>query len=99
MTPPKLTQRTRLVHPGAGARALYLGSREHKRVSCTAEALVVTNASLQTMRYPVARIARVVSSADVVDWSGPALALCMRAVSGWATQIDVPGALMARSCR
>jgi hypothetical protein len=70
---------TRAIKPGTGARALYLGSREHKRVSCTAEALVVTNAQAQVMRYPVARVARVVSSTDVVDWSGPALALCMRA--------------------
>ncbi len=73
---------SRPIQPGPGARALYLGSREHKRVSCTAEALVVTNARAQVMRYPVARVARVVSSADVVDWSGPALALCMRAGIG-----------------
>lgn len=90
MTPPKLTQRTRPIQPGAGARALYLGSREHKRVSCTAEALVVTNASAQTLRYPVARIARVVSSAEVVDWTGPALALCMRAGIG-ITWLDAKG--------
>jgi len=69
----------RSIKPGVGARALYLGSREHKRVSSTTEALVVTNARAQVMRYPVVRVARVVSSADVVDWSGPALALCMRA--------------------
>lgn len=76
MSPPP---RTRAIAPGVGARALYLGSRERKRVSCTAEALVVTNARAQTLRYPVARVARVVSAADVVDWSGAALALCMRA--------------------
>lgn len=81
---------TRPVKPGPGARALYLGSREHKRVSCTAEALVVTNARAQVMRYPVARVARVVSSADVVDWSGPALALCMRAGIG-ITWLDAKG--------
>ncbi len=67
------------IRPGPGARALYLGSREHKRVSCTAEALVITSAHAQISRYPVARVARVVSSASGVDWSGPALALCMRA--------------------
>jgi hypothetical protein len=78
------------IKPGPGARALYLGSREHKRVSCTAEALVVTNARAQVMRYPVARVARVVSSADVVDWSGPALALCMRAGIG-ITWLDTRG--------
>jgi hypothetical protein len=81
---------SRPIQPGPGARALYLGSREHKRVSCTAEALVVTNARAQVMRYPVARVARVVSSADVVDWSGPALALCMRAGIG-ITWLDARG--------
>jgi len=65
--------------PGPGARALYLGGREHKRVSCTNAALVVSNEHAQVMRFPLARVARVVSSADVVDWSGTALALCMRA--------------------
>lgn len=86
----KTAQSSRAVKPGPGARALYLGSREHKRVSCTAEALVVTNARAQVMRYPVARVARVVSSADVVDWSGPALALCMRAGIG-ITWLDAKG--------
>lgn len=81
---------TRAIRPGIGARALYLGSREPKRVHCTAEALVVTNARAQTMRYPVARVARVVSSVDVVDWSGPALALCMRAGIG-ITWLDAKG--------
>jgi hypothetical protein len=85
---PSLSKRS--IKPGMGARALYLGSREHKRVSCTAEALVVTNARAQVMRYPVARLARVVSSADVVDWSGPALALCMRAGIG-ITWLDAKG--------
>ncbi len=88
MLNPSLSKRS--IKPGMGARALYLGSREHKRVSCTAEALVVTNARAQVMRYPVARLARVVSSADVVDWSGPALALCMRAGIG-ITWLDAKG--------
>lgn len=60
-----------------GARALYLGAAEKKRVACTDEALVVTNERKQTWRYPVARVARVVCS-TVVDWSGAALALCLR---------------------
>jgi hypothetical protein len=81
---------TRTIAPGPGARALYLGSREHKRVSCTEEALIVTNARAQVTRFPVARVARVVSSADVVDWSGPALALCMRAGIG-ITWLDSGG--------
>lgn len=87
---PKNALSKRAIKPGPGARALYLGSREHKRVSCTAEALVVTNARAQVTRYPVARVARVVSSADVVDWSGPALALCMRAGIG-ITWLDARG--------
>ena len=60
----------------AGARALYLGGAVPKRVGCTEQALVVTNARAQTWRYPVARVARVVSS-PAVDWSGAALSLCM----------------------
>jgi len=60
----------------AQARALYLGAGEKKRITCTDAALVVTNARPQTWRYPVTRVARVVSS-TVVDWSGPALALCL----------------------
>lgn len=86
----KSQAQTRCSQPGPGARALYLGSREHKRVSCTDEALVVTNARAQVMRYPIARVARVVSSAVAVDWSGPALALCMRAGIG-ITWLDSRG--------
>lgn len=69
-----LTQ-ARTITPGA--RALYLGTREKKRVSCTDEALVVQNESQQTRRYPLARVSRVVSS-TVTDWSGSALALCLK---------------------
>jgi hypothetical protein len=60
-----------------GARALYLGTRDKKYVGCTAEALVVRNDRAQTLRYPLVRVARVVSS-TVVDWSGAALALCLQ---------------------
>lgn len=69
--------------PAPGARALYLGAGEKKRVTCTDEALVVTNDRKQTYRYPVARVARVVSN-TVVDWSGSALALCLRCGIGIA---------------
>jgi hypothetical protein len=67
--------------PGPGARALYLGTRDTKQVSCTAEALVVRNERAQTLRYPLVRIARVVSS-TVVNWSGAALALCLQSGIG-----------------
>ena len=80
----------RSAQPGPGARALYLGGREHKRVTCTDAALVVTNERAQVLRFPLARVARVVSSADVVDWSGTALALCMRAGIG-ITWLDARG--------
>ncbi len=74
---------------GPGSRALYLGHGGRKRVSCTDTALVVTNANAQTHRYPVARLSRVVSS-PLVDWSGAALALCMRSGIG-ITWIDSHG--------
>lgn len=70
-----------LTHPTPcakpGARALYLGARDKKHVSCTAEALVVRNEQRQIRRYPLARVSRVVSS-TVTDWSGAALALCLK---------------------
>lgn len=60
-----------------GARALYLGARDKKSVTCTDAALVVRNEKRQTLRYPLQRISRVVSS-TVADWSGQALALCLQ---------------------
>ncbi|MEO6319738.1 MAG: CRISPR-associated endonuclease Cas1 [Polaromonas sp.] len=64
-----------------GARALYLGARDKKQVSCTDEALVVRNETQQIRRYPLARVSRVVSS-TVTDWSGGALALCLKSGIG-----------------
>jgi hypothetical protein len=75
--------------PAPGARALYLGARDKKHVGCTAEALVVRNERAQTLRYPLSRLARIVSS-TVVDWSGEALALCMRHHIG-ITWVDPQG--------
>lgn len=63
--------------PAPGARALYLAGAGKKRVTCTDEALVVTNDRKQTYRYPLVRVARVVSSTGA-DWSGDAMALCLR---------------------
>ena len=65
----------------AGARALYLGARDKKNVTCTDEALVVRNERQQTLRYPLERVSRVVSS-SVTDWSGSALALCLKSGIG-----------------
>ncbi|GAB4403129.1 MAG: hypothetical protein OHK0048_21700 [Rhodoferax sp.] len=62
-----------------GARALYLAGAAPKRVAATDAALVVTTDKAQVLRYPVGRVARVVSRVDTVDWSGAALALCLRA--------------------
>lgn len=62
--------------PAPGARALYLGSKEPKHIAATSEALVVTNTQRQVQRFPVIRIARIVSN-RLVNWSGEALMLCM----------------------
>lgn len=75
--------------PAPGARALYLGARDRKQVQCTDEALVVRNERAQTLRYPVARVARVVCS-TTVDWSGAALALCLKCGIG-ITWLDGKG--------
>lgn len=64
--------------PQPGARALYLGGTGTKHISHTQEALVVTHANGQTQRYPLARVARIVSS-QAADWDGSALALCLKA--------------------
>lgn len=71
MRPPATPQQT------PPPRALYLAGSEHKHVDCTDAALVVQNARGQILRYPVSRVARVVSSPRV-DWAGRALLLCQR---------------------
>lgn len=64
--------------PEPGARALYLGATGDKRVTSTGDALVIAHkGQRQTLRYPLLRLARVVS-ASAVDWSGDALAACLR---------------------
>ena len=60
----------------SGARALYLDPATAKSASATADALVISSVLAATQRYPVARLARVVSSITV-NWSGCALALCL----------------------
>lgn len=58
-------------------RTLYLGSVERKRVDSTGDALVVRNNRAQTMRFPFARVSRIISSTNV-DWTGAALAHCLQ---------------------
>jgi len=90
-----LTPRNRHpMRPAPDARALYLGAHGHKRVTCTEQALVVSNERAQVQRFPLARVARVISNTDTVDWSGPALALCMRAGIG-ITWLDNAGHVLA----
>ena len=57
-------------------RALYLGSAGAKTASACDHALVISSALSAKRRYPVARLARVVSS-TTVGWTGGALALCL----------------------
>lgn len=92
MLKPRNARAAPCASPGPGARALYLGARDKKHISCTDEALVVRNDRAQTLRYPLARIARVVSS-TAVDWSGEALALCMRHSIG-ISWVDARGAAL-----
>ena len=59
------------------ARTLYLGGATVKQVACSDAALVITEPNSSVRRYPVARLSRIVCSAQV-NWQGAALALCMR---------------------
>lgn len=56
-------------------RTLYLAGTERKRIDASDPALSVQNARGQTLRYPITRIARIVSGAGA-DWTGRALQLC-----------------------
>ena len=78
-----------------GARALYLGARDRKHVSCTDEALVVRNELRQALRYPLARVSRVVSS-TVTDWSGDALAMVSHAASRRYQALNAKGLRRAK---
>lgn len=62
------------------ARTLYLADREHKQITASGgQALVVCNSCGQSWRYPLQRVARIVSSMRV-DWSGSALLLCQQSI-------------------
>lgn len=75
------------------ARALYLGHDGKKQVACFAETLIVKHLLQQkSLRYPISRIARIVSSV-AVDWNGAALALCLRHGVGIAW-LDVRGGVI-----
>lgn len=66
---------------GADARTLYLGLATCQRVDGGGDALVVSaqreGEPLRRLRFPLQRVARVVSSTSV-DWSGAALQLCLQ---------------------
>jgi hypothetical protein len=61
-----------------GMRTLYIGAGQMKQVNATEAALVITTRDHKTLRYPVQRLARIVSS-TTAHWSGPALGLCLQA--------------------
>lgn len=61
----------------ADARTLYLMSPYPLRVTSTGEALVVRDHEAQVVRFPVARVLRVVCN-DAAQWSGAALVLCQQ---------------------
>jgi len=66
---------------GGDARTLYVSRASCQRVDAAGDALVVSaqrpDEPLRRLRFPLARVARVVSS-PAVDWSGAALPLCLR---------------------
>ncbi len=66
---------------GADARTLYLSTSTCQRVDASGDALVVTaqrnGEPMRRLRFPLQRVARVVSSA-ALDWSGAALTLCLQ---------------------
>lgn len=64
--------------PHSVARALYLGSHQHKQISCQDDTLLVSNGDACTMRFSIRGVSRVLCSSHSVDWSGTALALCLR---------------------
>jgi hypothetical protein len=58
-------------------RALYLAARSALRVSAQDESLVIDRRPAGRQRFPAARIDRIVCN-PVAEWSGAALALCLR---------------------
>ena len=66
---------------GGDARTLYLGHATCQRVDAGGDALVVNSQRdgepLRRLRFPLQRVARVVSS-TTTDWSGAALQLCLQ---------------------
>ena len=66
---------------GADARTLYLQEATCQRVDASDDALVVTvqrnGEKARQMRFPLERVARIVSS-TALDWSGAALQLCLQ---------------------
>ncbi len=79
-----------------GARTLYLAHGIRKRVSVSDQSLVLTTVLAQQQRFPLQRVARIVSS-TTVDWSGAALQACQQA-SIAITWIDAQGTALGTLC-
>ena len=73
--PAKPGWRERGGHTPPPPRTLYLADGERKHIDASGPALAVQNARGQTRRFPITRIARIVS-APCADWTGRALQLC-----------------------
>lgn len=73
-------------------RVLYLLARSRARVGAEHDSLVVRREPAGMLRFPAARLARVVCNANA-DWSGAALALCCRRGIG-ITWVDAAGAAL-----
>lgn len=56
---------------------LYLRGREHTTVDAAGPALAVHRTGKSLVRYPIARLSRIISGRNV-QWSGRALGLCMQ---------------------
>jgi hypothetical protein len=58
-------------------KALYLATSTPLRIDCEGESLLLRRAAQATARYPLARIDRILCNRHA-DWSGEALARCLR---------------------
>lgn len=77
MLSPSHHQHAAVGSPGLGARALD-GTRDKSTSAAQPKPWWCRNDRAQTLRYPLVRVARVVSSTVVLTGSGAALALCLQ---------------------